>query len=274
MVSQYPAVRAAKRLDPMLAVALASMLFGLGVGLVAFVPVGAVLLVPVVALSLAQALFGPLTSAIVAQMAPTELRGRYMGSWTLIYIAGQGALGTAARRPAARSSRGPRKLRPADRLRPGRRLSVSAAQGKGQRDRAAARRLSRESQGLGVAWCSQCAKGLAAARRRQRPLQQDPRPCMSWCHVAAPASVTRGTIRADRGSGGDSPRRLSPLGPPSPSIKAGHFGRWYLACHPSRCQAPIVEFELSWKVPLLDSNCVPREERFIEVAPSQQYDEL
>jgi len=93
VVSQYPVVRAAKRLDPMLAVALASALFGLGVGLVAFVPAGAVLLVPVVALSLAQALFGPLTSAIVAQMAPTELRGRYMGSWTLIYIAGQGALG-------------------------------------------------------------------------------------------------------------------------------------------------------------------------------------
>ena len=77
----------------MLAVALASTLFGLGVGLVAFVPVGAVLLVPVVALSLAQALFGPLTSAIVAQMAPLELRGRYMGAWTLVYIAGQGALG-------------------------------------------------------------------------------------------------------------------------------------------------------------------------------------
>jgi MFS family permease len=93
VVSQYPAVRAAKRLDPTLAVALASTLFGLGVGLVAFVPVGAVLLVPVVALSLAQALFGPLSSAIVAQMAPLELRGRYMGSWTLIYIAGQGALG-------------------------------------------------------------------------------------------------------------------------------------------------------------------------------------
>ena len=93
VVSQYPAVRAAKRLDPMLAVALASVLFGLGVGLVAFVPVGAVLLAPVVALSVAQALFGPLTSAIVAQMAPLELRGRYMGSWTLIYIAGQGALG-------------------------------------------------------------------------------------------------------------------------------------------------------------------------------------
>jgi MFS family permease len=93
VVSQYPAVRAAKRVDPMLAVALASALFGLGVGLVAFVPVGAILLVPVVALSLAQALFGPLSSAIVAQMAPLELRGRYMGSWTLIYIAGQGALG-------------------------------------------------------------------------------------------------------------------------------------------------------------------------------------
>ncbi len=93
VATQYPAVRAAKRLDPMLAVALASALFGLGVGLVAFVPAALVLLLPVVAFSLAQALFGPLSSVIVAQMAPAELRGRYMGSWTLIYIAGQGALG-------------------------------------------------------------------------------------------------------------------------------------------------------------------------------------
>ena len=90
VVAQYPSVRAAKRLDPMFGVAAASLLFGLGVGLVAFLPASWPL---IVMFSLAQALFGPVTSTIVAGMAPVDLRGRYMGAWTLIWIAGQGSLG-------------------------------------------------------------------------------------------------------------------------------------------------------------------------------------
>ncbi len=76
----------------MLQVALASALFGLGVGLTAFVPAG-LLLVTMATLALAQALFGPVTSAIVAGMADLEVRGRYMGAWTLVWSAGQGAIG-------------------------------------------------------------------------------------------------------------------------------------------------------------------------------------
>ena len=93
VVTQYPSVRAVKRLDPMYQVALASVLFGCGVGLSAFVPAILPLLVTIAALSLAQALFGPVTSAIVARLAPVAVRGRYMGAWTLVWTAGQGALG-------------------------------------------------------------------------------------------------------------------------------------------------------------------------------------
>jgi len=93
VVTQYPSVRAVRRLDPMYQVALASVLFGCGVGLSAFVPALLPLLVTIAALSLAQALFGPVTSAIVARLAPVAVRGRYMGAWTLVWTAGQGALG-------------------------------------------------------------------------------------------------------------------------------------------------------------------------------------
>jgi MFS family permease len=93
VVAQYPSVRVAKRLDPMFGVAAASILFGLGIGLVAFLPGGWPLLLAILLFSLAQALFGPLSSTIVADMAEVDLRGRYMGAWTLVWIGGQGAIG-------------------------------------------------------------------------------------------------------------------------------------------------------------------------------------
>ena len=93
VVTQYPIVRAVKRFDPMYQVALASLLFGCGVGLTAFVPASWPLLVTIASLSIAQALFGPVTSAIVARLAPLDIRGRYMGAWTLVWQGGQGSLG-------------------------------------------------------------------------------------------------------------------------------------------------------------------------------------
>jgi MFS family permease len=93
VVTQYPSVRAIKRLDPMYQVALASVLFGCGMGLCAFMPAAWPLLVTIAALGLAQAIFGPVTSTIVAHLAPVELRGRYMGAWTFVWMAGQGSLG-------------------------------------------------------------------------------------------------------------------------------------------------------------------------------------
>ncbi len=93
VVTQYPVVRAVRRFDPMYQVALASLLFGCGVGLTAFVPASWPLLVTIASLSIAQALFGPVTSAIVAKLAPLDIRGRYMGAWTLVWQGGQGSLG-------------------------------------------------------------------------------------------------------------------------------------------------------------------------------------
>ena len=93
VLTQYPAIRLVKRFDPMFQIAVASALFGLGVGLTAFVPGGALLLLTMATLALAQALFGPVSSSIVAGMADVEVRGRYMGAWTLIWSAGQQAIG-------------------------------------------------------------------------------------------------------------------------------------------------------------------------------------
>ena len=93
VLTQYPAIRLVKRLDPMFQIALASALFGLGLGLTAFVPAGALLMLTMATLALAQALFGPVSSSIVAGMADVEVRGRYMGAWTLIWSAGQQAIG-------------------------------------------------------------------------------------------------------------------------------------------------------------------------------------
>ena len=93
VVTQYPGVRAFRGVDPLYPVALASLLFGCGIGLAAFVPFGWPLLVTVTALALASALFAPLSTTVVSHLAQTELRGRYMGTWTLVWTAGACALG-------------------------------------------------------------------------------------------------------------------------------------------------------------------------------------
>ena len=92
VLAQYPAVRATRRLDPLDAVGVASLVFGLGIGLAAFVPLGWPLVLTVCGISLAMALFAPLTATAVSHMATPELRGRYMGVWTLVWTGGGSAL--------------------------------------------------------------------------------------------------------------------------------------------------------------------------------------
>lgn len=92
VVTQYPAVRAVRRLDALFAVGIASLLYGLGMGLAGFVPLGWPLMLTVVVLSLAMALFSPLTATAVSHMAEPALRGRYMGAWTLVWTGGGSAL--------------------------------------------------------------------------------------------------------------------------------------------------------------------------------------
>ena len=42
----------------------------------------------VVSLSFGVVLLIPITSTVVSRLAPPELRGRYMGAWTLVYMGG------------------------------------------------------------------------------------------------------------------------------------------------------------------------------------------
>ena len=92
VLAQVPAVRAVRRLDPLHAVAIASVLYGAGMGLAAFVPLGWPLVVTVGVLGVAMALFSPLATTAVSHMAAPELRGRYMGTWTLVWTGGGSAL--------------------------------------------------------------------------------------------------------------------------------------------------------------------------------------
>ena len=86
-------MRVMRRLDPLHAVAVASLLFGMGMGLAAFVPLGWPLVATVGVLSVAMAMYSPMATTAVSHMAPAELRGRYMGAWTLLWTAGGSALG-------------------------------------------------------------------------------------------------------------------------------------------------------------------------------------
>ncbi|HTX69437.1 MAG TPA: MFS transporter [Thermoleophilia bacterium] len=92
VVAQVPAVRAVRRLDPLHAVAVASLLYALGMGLAAFVPLGWPLVMTVGVLSVAMALFSPLATTAVSHLAAPEMRGRYMGTWTLVWTGGGSAL--------------------------------------------------------------------------------------------------------------------------------------------------------------------------------------
>ena len=86
-VLQYPVVRIVGRRDHMLLMALASLCIGLGLGGSAFAPWPWTLAF-VAVISLGIVLFTPFSATIVSRLAPAELRGRYMGAWTLVYVGG------------------------------------------------------------------------------------------------------------------------------------------------------------------------------------------
>jgi MFS family permease len=86
-VLQYPLVRVLGRVDHMLLLALASLCIGIGTGSAAFVP-WPFTFACMIAISFGIVLLVPISSTVVSHMAPTALRGRYMGFWTLVYIGG------------------------------------------------------------------------------------------------------------------------------------------------------------------------------------------
>jgi MFS family permease len=84
---QYPVIRILGRRDLMLLMSVACITQGAGVGAAAFVPWPATLAC-IAAIALGIVLLIPIASTVVSRLAPMELRGRYMGMWTLVYMGG------------------------------------------------------------------------------------------------------------------------------------------------------------------------------------------
>ncbi len=87
-VLQYPVVRLTRRWDPLLLLAGASALIGLGLGLSPLLPWGWPSVALILLVSLGVVVLIPVASAIIAGFAPVALRGRYMGAWTIVYLGG------------------------------------------------------------------------------------------------------------------------------------------------------------------------------------------
>jgi MFS family permease len=85
---QYPLIRRLKGRDPMVLLAVSSGLLALGMGLTAFAFATWPLIVLVAVISLGEILLSPVATTVVGEMAPEEVRGRYMGVWTVVWSGG------------------------------------------------------------------------------------------------------------------------------------------------------------------------------------------
>jgi MFS family permease len=87
-IFQYPMIRWLRHRDHVLLMAAASLLIGLGLGGAVLVPWGPLTFVCMFVLGQGALLLIPISSTVSAEMAPVALRGRYMGTWTLVQQAG------------------------------------------------------------------------------------------------------------------------------------------------------------------------------------------
>jgi MFS family permease len=87
-VLQYPVVRSLRRRDTISLIAVGSLVIGGSLTAIAFLPGGWVTVLLMLSLAVGVVLFMPLMPTVISHMAPTDLRGRYMGLWTLTYVAG------------------------------------------------------------------------------------------------------------------------------------------------------------------------------------------
>lgn len=99
LLFQYPVVQRLRSHDKLGVLAVGSSLIGLGMAGAAFAPKGIGTVAAVVLMAGGTMLFTPIAPAVVSDMAPTELRGRYMGLWTLVWLGGT-ALGPTVGGPA------------------------------------------------------------------------------------------------------------------------------------------------------------------------------
>ena len=86
-ILQYPVVRLLGRIDHMILLALASLCIGAGTGSAAFVP-WPFTFACLITISFGTVLLIPISATVVSNLAPAELRGRYMGMWTMVYMGG------------------------------------------------------------------------------------------------------------------------------------------------------------------------------------------
>jgi MFS family permease len=85
---QYPLVRRLRRKNAMLLLSLASLLLGLGMGGAALATGVVWLVLWVAVISFGEIFLSPVTATVVSDLAPEEVRGRYMSVWTVVWNGG------------------------------------------------------------------------------------------------------------------------------------------------------------------------------------------
>lgn len=85
---QLPLVRLTRRRSAMARLGVASACFGIGLGGAAFAAPGWQLVALLGVLAVGDVLLSPVSSSVVTEMAPVELRGRYVSVWTLVWMFG------------------------------------------------------------------------------------------------------------------------------------------------------------------------------------------
>jgi MFS family permease len=88
VVFQYPVVWRMRFHDKLGLLSIASACIGAGLAGAAFAPKGIGTIACVLLIAGGTMLFTPIAPALVSEMAPTSLRGRYMGAWTLVWLGG------------------------------------------------------------------------------------------------------------------------------------------------------------------------------------------
>lgn len=89
LLLQFPLVRRLQDRDHLLLVSAASVLLGVGIGGALFGGNLSWLFLLMVLFTVGEMIFVPISSSIVASLAPVSLRGRYMGFWSLVWVGGQ-----------------------------------------------------------------------------------------------------------------------------------------------------------------------------------------
>jgi MFS family permease len=84
---QYPVIRLFSKYDHMWLMSLSALFIGAGMGIAAFVPYP-VTYACMFLICLGIVLLIPISATVVSNLSPADLRGRYMGMWTLVYMGG------------------------------------------------------------------------------------------------------------------------------------------------------------------------------------------